>query len=64
MTFAWSYLDTGGKLAGSSQDFEDRDAAEEWMGRSWQTLLEDGVDQVELFEGKRRLYRMGLRGSS
>ncbi len=63
MTFAWAFLDEEGTDLGSSEEFDDRDAAEEWMGRCWQDLLDRGVEQVALLDraADRRLYRMGLR---
>ncbi|MEX0832322.1 MAG: hypothetical protein WD757_06105 [Actinomycetota bacterium] len=61
MTFVWWFLNSEGNSVGSSEPFEDRESAEQWMGRSWQKLLGDGVEKVELFEEDRRLYRMGLR---
>jgi hypothetical protein len=61
--FEWRYLDAEGQDAGISQPFEDRAAAEEWMGEAWSDLLARGVEEVALFdrEGARTLYRMGLR---
>jgi hypothetical protein len=63
VTFAWAYLDEAGEDLGSSDEFADREAAENWMGECWQDLLERGVDQVALVdrERHRRVYRMGLR---
>lgn len=61
MTFVWWFLDIDDNAAGKSDPFEDRDSAEQWMGQSWQKLLGEGVEKVELFEKDRRLYRMGLR---
>lgn len=59
--FVWRYLDTDGGDAGASDPFETREAAEDWMGEEWAALLDRGVERVELVEGERRLYRMGLR---
>ena len=63
MTFAWTYLDPDGRAVGSSEEFADRESAEEWMGRSWQDLLDKGVEEVALEDRARgrRVYRMGLR---
>ena len=63
MTFNWTYLDRSGAEVGSSEAFGDRQAAEDWMGSSWQELLDRGVEAVALvdLERGRRLYRMGLR---
>jgi hypothetical protein len=56
-------LDEAGLDLGSSEEFADREAAESWMGDSWQDLLDRGVDEVALVDRARgrRVYRMGLR---
>lgn len=66
MSFAWTYLDDAGEEVGRSGSFPGRDAAEEWMGESWEDLLERGVEEVALEDEERgrRLYRMGLREQS
>jgi hypothetical protein len=60
--FAWTYLDEAGEELGTSQRFEDADAAEEWLGDCWQDLRRNGVEQVALHDHARgrRVYRMGL----
>ncbi len=60
--FDWMYLDASGNELGRSQSFDDPDAAEEWMGRSWQDLAEFGVEEVALFDRAHgaHVYRMGL----
>jgi hypothetical protein len=61
--FTWTYLDDGGQEVGRSAAFADRQAAEDWMGQSWQDLLERGIEEVALEDEGRgtRVYRMGLR---
>ncbi len=60
--FDWAYLDSTGNELGRSSHFEDADAAEEWMGRSWPDLAENGIEEVVLFDKTRdrHVYRMGL----
>ncbi|MGZ5291542.1 MAG: hypothetical protein ACXWXQ_02315 [Actinomycetota bacterium] len=60
--FAWTYLDQDGREVGRSPGFADADAAEDWIGSSWQDLLENGVEEVVLFDHARarKVYRMGL----
>ncbi len=60
--FGWMYMDGDGNDVGASDRFEDPDAAESWMGQSWEGLLEVGVEEVVLVDHDRgkRLYRMGL----
>jgi hypothetical protein len=59
----WRYLDARGQPAGASELFQDRAAAEAWMGETWSDLLERGVEEVVLEDRDRSktLYRMGLR---
>jgi len=61
MTTVWRYLGSGGQDLGASDPFDDRGAAEEWMGDAWSGLLADGVEEVALEEDGRLIYRMGLR---
>lgn len=59
--FGWTYIGDDGEHVGTSQRFEDRDAAEEWMGQSWPSLVEFGVEQVVLHDPSGSpVYRMGL----
>ena len=60
--FEWTYVDGTGEEVGRSERFADAEAAEDWIGRCWQDLLENGVEEVVLFDHARskRLYRMGL----
>lgn len=61
--FQWRYLDAAGAETGSSEPFEDREAAEAWMGDAWSELLANGIEEVALIdrERERMVYRMGLR---
>jgi hypothetical protein len=61
--FSWRYLDEAGEERGRSDPFPDRDAAEAWMGATWQELLEAGHEEVVLRDDERdaTVYRMGLR---
>jgi hypothetical protein len=60
--FAWTYLDQSGEEVGRSPHFPDAEAAEDWIGTSWPDLLENGIEEVVLFDqGRgRKVYRMGL----
>ena len=57
----WRYLDANREEAGRSDPFVVREDAEAWMGEAWEELLGRGIEEVELLEDDRRLYRMGLR---
>lgn len=61
--FLWMYFDLEGTEVGTSDRFNERAGAEEWMGTVWSDLLSSGVEQVALVdeERARTLYRMGLR---
>jgi hypothetical protein len=61
--FVWEYLGAGGRAAGRSELFRERQAAEDWMGGAWEELLARGVEEVALvdLDRDRRVYRMGLR---
>jgi hypothetical protein len=60
--FSWKYLDQSGQEVGHSPHFADPEAAEAWIGTSWRDLLENGVEEVVLFDQvrDRKVYRMGL----
>jgi hypothetical protein len=61
--FVWRYLDAQGERVGESEPFEERQAAETWLGEVWADLLTRGVEEVALIDQARELtlYRMGLR---
>lgn len=60
--YAWTYIDGSGEEIGRSPRFSDADAAEDWIGTSWQDLLANGIEEVVLIDHarERRVYRMGL----
>jgi hypothetical protein len=60
--FAWRYLDHEGQELGSSETFDDREAAEAWIGLAWSDLHDNGIEEVVLIDQDRgdALYRMGL----
>jgi len=53
---------TGGSAAGG---FPSQSDAESWIGEAWRDLVEQGVDQVTLFEADREVYGpMSLHASA
>jgi hypothetical protein len=60
--FVWRYLDENEESVGTSSAFETQEAAEAWLGREWEALLQRGVDEVMLIDESTdaRIYRMGL----
>ena len=51
----WAYLGAAGE-AGASSGFPDQAEAEAWLGEMWTELLAEGVLEVVLVEGERRVY--------
>ena len=45
----------GGTAAGAT-GFPSQSDAESWVGEMWRELLDEGVDQVTLFEADRQVY--------
>jgi hypothetical protein len=45
-----------GSEAGSAGGFPSQSDAESWIGEVWRDLVEEGVDQVTLFEADREVY--------
>lgn len=61
MTWFWSYESAEGEPLGQSETFESRSDAETFIGECHAELLEEGVDQVRLFDGVKEIYGpMGL----
>jgi hypothetical protein len=63
-TWRWRLEDASGAevhlpedgATGGVGSFPSQSDAESWVGEAWQDLLEDGVDQVTLFEADREVY--------
>jgi hypothetical protein len=47
---------TAGSAASGASGFPSQSDAESWVGEVWRELVDDGVDQVTLFEGDREVY--------
>jgi hypothetical protein len=45
-----------GSTAAEAPGFPSQSDAESWLGEVWRDLLDDGVDQVSLFEADRQVY--------
>ena len=56
MTWSWTYEDADGNAAGQSQEFDSRSDAESWVGEAFAELIDEGVDQVRLFEDGAEVY--------
>ncbi|HEX2240088.1 MAG TPA: hypothetical protein VHJ82_02950 [Actinomycetota bacterium] len=61
MVWRWIYRDSAGEERGSSESFDSKEQAEEWMGENWSELLEAGTESVTLRSDDESLYDMGLR---
>ncbi|MET1039211.1 MAG: hypothetical protein ABW075_13135 [Aeromicrobium sp.] len=56
MTWTWAFENSAGDVTGRSDVFESRGDAESWVGEAFGDLLEQGVDQVRLFDGEAEIY--------
>lgn len=57
MAVRWRYEDAdGAAMPGPEITFDDQDGAEEWLGREWEGLLDDGVQAVTLLDGAEVVY--------
>ena len=56
MTWTWALETSTGEVTGRSEVFESRSEAESWVGETFGDLLEQGVDQVRLFDGETEVY--------
>ena len=59
-TWRWRFEDGSGsevsRAGGGTTGFPSQSDAESWIGEAWRDLLEEGVEQVTLFEGDREVY--------
>lgn len=60
MSWRWVYRDTPKSISGESSTFDSRQAAEDWMGAEWQSLLDQGHLAATLMNGEEELYTMKL----
>ncbi|MCW2771569.1 MAG: hypothetical protein JWR27_3002 [Aeromicrobium sp.] len=56
MTWTWTFESSIGDVIGRSETFESRGDAESWVGEAFGELLEQGIDQVRLFDGDDEVY--------
>jgi len=60
MSWTWRYEKADGAVV-TSQEFQEaiftsQGDAESWLGENWHALLDEGVDQVTLFDDTRKEY--------
>jgi len=60
----WVLKDRAGREFRSTQPFESRAAAEDWLGRSWTELIQEGAVAVVLLDSGRVAYEMSLLAES
>ncbi|MFL5797582.1 MAG: hypothetical protein ACJ77A_06570 [Actinomycetota bacterium] len=60
MSWVWVLLDGAESETGRSEEFDDREVAEAWMGERWPDLAASGVQLVALLEDGDEAYRMSL----
>ncbi|MGH2819215.1 MAG: hypothetical protein ACRDJ5_01035 [Actinomycetota bacterium] len=58
--YRWTLHDAGGNELRATDDFASREAAEEWLGREWGSLVDEGAEAVSLRSNGEELYRMSL----
>lgn len=56
MSWTWSLENASGESVGTSDPFDSRSDAESWVGEAFGELIEQGVDQVRLFDGDTEVY--------
>ncbi len=56
MSWSWAFESSTGDVVGRSDVFESRGDAESWVGEEFGSLLEQGIDQVRLFDGETEVY--------
>ena len=56
MSWTWKLENAAGESQGTSETFDSRSDAESWVGESFAELVEQGVDQVRLFDGDTEVY--------
>ena len=56
MSWTWSLENADGGSVGTSDPFDSRSDAESWVGEAFGELIEQGVDQVRLFDGDTEIY--------
>lgn len=62
MSWFWTFETGEGEPVGQSEMFDSRGDAETWVGESFGDLLDEGIEQVRLFDGVKEIYGpMSLR---
>ncbi len=56
MSWTWRLENADGESVGTSESFDSRSDAESWVGEAFGELIEQGVDQVRLFDGDTEVY--------
>jgi hypothetical protein len=56
MSWTWTFETADGQVTGRSEEFAARGDAETWIGEAFGDLLDQGVDQVRLFDGESEIF--------
>ncbi|MGA8850484.1 MAG: hypothetical protein WB508_02075 [Aeromicrobium sp.] len=56
MSWSWTFEKADGTVTGRSEHFDSRGDAESWVGENFGDLLDQGVDQVRLFDAESEIY--------
>ena len=60
MSYRWLLRDGPRTVIGSSDEFDSQDDAEDWMGKEYKRLVEEGSLAASLMDGEKELYTMKL----
>ena len=56
MSWTWRLENEDGESIGTSETFDSRSDAESWVGEAFGELIEQGIEQVRLFDGDTEVY--------
>lgn len=56
MSWSWTFERATGDVIGRSEEFDNRGDAESWVGEAFGDLLDQGIDQVRLYDGDNEVY--------
>ena len=59
--FAWVLNSPDGSQLRTTEVFDSKGQAEEWMGDNWSDLADEGAETVSLMSGSEVIYTMSLK---
>jgi hypothetical protein len=61
MSWRWILRDAADHPLRTTDGWDSKAEAEEWLGQHWRSLLDEGAESVSLVEDAHEEYTMGLR---